>query len=135
MERAGGTVPAALLPARHSPSVLVVEDDRDIRDALSEALAFEGYRVAAARDGADGLARARALHPDLIVLDLMMPVMTGFEFLEARRADRALSATPVIVVTARHPAEVDGCEILHKPFDLEALLSTARRVLAPAAAG
>jgi CheY-like chemotaxis protein len=115
------------------PSVLVIEDDLDIREALLEALALEGYRVTAAQDGAEGLARARALRPDLIVLDLMMPVMDGFEFLGARGADEGLSATPVIVVTARHPAEVEGCEVLHKPFDLDALLAAARRSLATAA--
>jgi two-component system response regulator MprA len=121
-----------LEPSQQSWHVLVIEDDPDIRAALAEALASEGYAVEVARDGVDGLAQARSVRPDLIVLDLTMPVMDGLEFLEAKRAVEDLAGVPVIVETARSPAPVlqDCAVVLCKPFELDALFEAARRCLA-----
>jgi two-component system chemotaxis response regulator CheY len=125
----------------NAPQLLIVENDVDIRTGLAEVLADEGYVVATASDGEEGLAAARARPPDLVVLDLMMPVMDGFEFLQRWNAEPSLAAVPVIVLTARRPVNVPGREIVYKPFDLGVLLGAVARRLgrtgddaAPAAA-
>ena len=109
------------------PHVLVVEDDPDIRAGIAEALRLERYAVSLARDGVEGLAAARAHAPDLVLLDLAMPVLDGHGFLAARRGDPALSRIPVVVLTARGHVDVPGCEVLAKPFDLDELLSVVAR--------
>ena len=110
-----------------SPKILVVDDDEGIREVLAEALAMEGYRVSSAVNGEVALEQALANRPDLIVLDLMMPVMSGWQFREAKRRYRSLAAIPVVVVTAALDPQVDGtASILRKPFDLDTLSSTVR---------
>lgn len=110
-----------------SPHVLVVEDDPDIRDGIAEALSLEHYSVSVARDGAEGLAAARAGMPHLVLLDLSMPVLDGAGFLAERGADPTLSRIPVVVLTARGGAQVPGCEVIEKPFDLDDLLAVVAR--------
>ena len=80
--------------------VLVVDDDAAIRAMLIEILETETCTVAGAVDGMDGLAQARSRRPDCILLDLMMPVMSGHEFLAALRSDPSLAAIPVVVMSA-----------------------------------
>ena len=108
-------------------SVLVVDDESDIREALAELLADEGYEVQAARDGAEALKKARAFHPSVVLLDLMMPGMNGWEFRARQRGDPELASIPVIVLSAfgRAPG-VDAVGYLEKPFELEDLLSAVR---------
>ncbi len=87
--------------ARHTgavESLLFIEDDDDIRLALSLALEDEGYTVGQARDGTEGLARFEVLHPDLVLLDLRLPDMSGFDVC---RALRATSIVPIIIITAQ----------------------------------
>lgn len=91
-------------PARR---VLIVEDDADTRRWLDRALAGEGWRVSEAENGRAALARIAEERPDLILLDLMMPEMDGFEFLAELRRDPALHDVPVIVVTAAELSEDD----------------------------
>ncbi|HTA19622.1 MAG TPA: response regulator [Polyangia bacterium] len=86
-------------PAR---SILVVDDDEDLRETLVDVLRFEGFVVGSARDGQEGLAWLRG-HSDtrwIVLLDLMMPVMNGRAFLDARAIDPSLATNPVIVLTA-----------------------------------
>ena len=111
----------------HGPHVLIVEDDPDIRAGIAEALALERYVVSVARHGLEGLAAARDGAPDLVLLDLAMPVMDGAGFLAERHADPALARIPVVVLTARGQVAVPGCEVLAKPFDLEDLLAVVAR--------
>jgi CheY-like chemotaxis protein len=109
------------------PTVLVVEDEPDIRDAMAEALSSEGYVVSAATDGHDALERLKDGVPcaDVIVLDMMMPVMDGWQFLAAKEADRALAGIPVIVTSAAPQKLPPGAQVLlGKPFDLGRLLAT-----------
>ena len=107
------------------PTVLVVEDEPDIRDAIAEALCAEGYAVLVAADGLDAMAQLRdGTATDVIVLDMMMPVMDGWEFLTAKQADPALVRIPVIVTSAAPQKLPSGAHVLlGKPFDLERLLT------------
>ena len=109
--------------------MLVVDDDRDIRELLVELLASEGYAVASAADGRRALAEARATRPDVILLDLMMPVMSGWEFREAQLRDPELAGIPVVVVTAFEES-LDGTELLRKPFLVEDVLDAVQRLAA-----
>ncbi len=116
-----------------TPHVLVVEDDRDVRDCLLTALRTEGYSVDAAVDGVDALHAVRDRRPDVVVLDLMMPVMDGRSFLAAHRADPATASIPVIVTTAAPQLRVDGvAAFIPKPFDLDVLLGAVDRCVGPA---
>jgi len=92
--------------SRTSAPILLVEDNADVLDVTRVLLESEGYAVATAVNGADALALLRAgLRPSLIVLDLAMPVMDGWEFRDAQRADPALCAIPTIVYSAVTPTE------------------------------
>jgi two-component system phosphate regulon response regulator OmpR len=111
---------SALLPddAAH---VLIVDDDRRIRDLLSRFLLSEGYRVTTAESAADARAKLTGLRFDLMILDVMMPGETGFEF---ARALRTSSNVPILMLTARDEAEsrIEGLEIgaddyVGKPFE------------------
>ena len=115
--------------------ILLIEDERDARETLQLLLELEGYRVASAPNGREGLnALARSAQaPCLIVLDLMMPVMNGWEFLEALERDhrQVLNDTAVVVVSAaaeigQLPDEL-GCRVMKKPFELAALLKLAQQ--------
>jgi len=105
--------------------------DKDIRDLLSDALATEGYVVASARHGAEALERLRAFRPDLILLDLMMPVMSGWQVMDALRISPTLSSIPVIVISAAHQLPAGVC-VVTKPFRFEELLRKMRTVLGEA---
>ncbi len=77
--------------------ILLVEDDDEIRSILAEHLEYEGFQVAQASNGQEGLEKARASRPNLIVSDVGMPILDGFEMLKALRADDRLRTVPVIV--------------------------------------
>jgi two-component system chemotaxis response regulator CheY len=113
--------------------VLVVDDDEAIRDLLDDVLELEGYESRTAADGEAALAAAVDWTPDLIVLDLMMPKMDGWQFREAQRALPHLRDVPVLVVSASqrvHDAhhELGAAAVVAKPFDLESLISTIDRL-------
>jgi len=104
-----------------APHLLVVDDDRRIRDLLSRFLAGEGYRVTTADNAADARAKLKGLHFDLLILDVMMPGESGFDF---ARSLRGSSDVPILMLTARDAAEsrIRGLEIgaddyLSKPFE------------------
>ena len=104
-------------------TVLVVDDEQDIRDLVRFRLEHDGYRVITATDGEAGLSLARAERPDLCVLDVMMPKLSGLEVLAELRQDPATAAMRVILLTARgQDADVDrGFELgahdyMTKPF-------------------
>ena len=69
--------------------VLIIDDDADIREAVTEVLSYEGHEVFGASEGEQGLVRCRQVRPDLVLLDLMMPGMNGWDFLRAMRRDAA----------------------------------------------
>ncbi len=107
--------------------ILVVDDERDLRDTIAEVLSDEGYDVEEAGDGAEALTKARQVHPALVLLDLMMPGMNGWEFRTRQRGDPDLAAIPVIVVSALGKVPgVDAAAYLQKPFELDDLLNAVR---------
>lgn len=115
--------------------MLVVDDDADIRETVAGILEDEGYKVAHAKDGAAALEWLRAPgapKPQLILLDLMMPVMSGPEFRAAQEADPSLKAIPVVIVSAsteapRHAKALRVAGVVQKPLSLDILLSTVER--------
>jgi CheY-like chemotaxis protein len=108
--------------------ILVVDDERDIRDTIAELLADEGYAVEEAGDGAEALTKARDCHPSVVLLDLMMPGMNGWEFRARQRGDPELASIPVIVLSALGKVSgVDAAAYLQKPFGLEDLLTAVKR--------
>jgi CheY-like chemotaxis protein len=118
--------------------VLIVEDDEDIRADLSAILRVKGFSVDEAANGRDALARLRAGDPPCVmVLDLMMPVMNGWELRAAMRDDPALRGVPVIVVSGAGriaDADVvvlDPAAVLVKPFELSQLLELVARYCPP----
>lgn len=107
--------------------VLVVEDDDSIRETVRQILELEGYTVHTAENGQRALEVLQGLrYPCLILLDLMMPVMNGWQFLEARKKNSVISELPVIVVSAiaEQAREAGATEIMRKPPDLDNLLRT-----------
>jgi CheY-like chemotaxis protein len=113
--------------------VLVIEDDPFIRDLYEILLSDGGYRVETAINGQDGLDRLWCA-PDLIVLDLMMPVMDGREFLGRLRGRADGQRTPVLLVTAIWGPSLPGAQgVLQKPFESEALLGRVAALLEAAA--
>ena len=114
-------------------SVLIVEDDRNIQELLQMYLEKEGYAVTVASDGGQGLAKFRAIKPDLVLLDVMMPVMDGWAVCKAIRAD---SQTPIIMLTAKGETDdkVSGLksgadDYVTKPFEMKELLARIEAVL------
>jgi CheY-like chemotaxis protein len=112
---------------RRVRQVLVVEDDDDIRELLAALLMDAGYEVQTASNGLEALRAALASPPDVIVLDLMMPVMNGWEFLRAQGSDPRLARIPVVAVSASFPSdEVDVSARVAKPYELRTLLAAFR---------
>jgi DNA-binding response OmpR family regulator len=112
--------------------VLVVEDDDSIRDLVDIVLTSAGYEVLTAPDGAAALQVVGTVHPDLVLLDMRMPVMDGWEFARRYRAGPEPHA-PIVVVTAARDAaqrasEIDANGYLGKPFDMGELLALVRHL-------
>jgi CheY-like chemotaxis protein len=110
--------------------ILIVDDDDNVREALSELLTVNGYTVACAANGHAAFNEVSIRLPQLILLDLVMPVMDGHAFLDVARYDSQLKDIPVIVITA-HPSQVaiGATVVLTKPIRPEKLIATIRYVL------
>ena len=120
-------------PADDAPHLLLVDDDRRIRDLLSRFLAGEGYRVTTAASASDARAKLMGLHFDLLILDVMMPGETGFDL---ARFIRLSSSVPILMLTARHEAEarIEGLQIgaddyVAKPFEPRELALRINNIL------
>jgi DNA-binding response OmpR family regulator len=116
-------------------TVLVAEDDRELRAAISEYLRDEGFDVIAVENGAAAMAAARANPPDVLVLDLNMPRMDGSEVLESWAASEELKDVPVLLVSARPELAqvVKRYQVrasLAKPFDMDVLCAVIEQLLA-----
>lgn len=119
--------------------MLVVDDDPNIRKMIIAALRRDGYSFQEAANGRDALDLMRAGQPDVVVLDLMMPVLSGWDVLKEREHDPRLRGIPVIIVSANRDPElavaVDKgiCAFLPKPFDIGALGALVRSCVTPGA--
>ncbi|MBI3269423.1 MAG: response regulator [Planctomycetes bacterium] len=138
---AAGAAPS-VAPAAGSGTagtVLVIDDDPNVRDMITRTLVKDGFRVETAADGKAGLERAKALRPDAITLDLCMPVMDGWAVLSALKNDPELAAIPVTIISTadeRHMGVALGAsEYLTKPIDRDRLLRVLSSVTAGAGTG
>jgi len=121
------------------PRILVVDDFEDNRQMYAELLVYAGYRVAEARDGAEAIAAAMRILPDLIVMDLSLPVIDGWEATRRLKADERTRHIPVLALTGHAPeglaglsegAHEAGCDaFLTKPCSPESLLEVVRDML------
>ena len=120
-------------------TLLLVDDEHAIVDALAGILEDEGYRVLTAGNGREALAHLEQARPDLVVLDVMMPILGGRELLQQLRASEAFRTLPVLMMSAvpREVLERQGgaplpCDdFIEKPFDLQHLLATVDRLAGP----
>jgi CheY-like chemotaxis protein len=125
--------PDAVEPVRRRaarPRVLLVEDDAATRDALRDILVHEGIEVCAARDGTHALAllRAHAARPSVIVVDLVLPGMSGWELCERLRAIPGLARVPVVAMSGRRDVSIAADRLFEKPFDPSELVEEVRRL-------
>lgn len=121
--------------------ILCVEDEPEMIDLMRLILSRRGFEVSGASGGLEGLSKIRANHPDLVLLDLMMPDMDGWEVYQQMKSDESLRKIPVIVVTAKaqsidkvlglHIAKVD--DYIAKPFSPQELINSVDKVLAKSA--
>ncbi|MCZ7670914.1 MAG: response regulator [Chloroflexi bacterium] len=116
-----------------SKTILVVDDNERLRTLVKSYLIQEGYRVVTASDGREALFVARDENPDLIVLDIMMPEMGGYEFMRVHRKERE---TPIIILTAKIEEtdaflglELGADDYIAKPFSMRILAARIRAVL------
>lgn len=116
--------------------ILVVDDDEDILETTARALRSAGHRVLVAQRGADAMQLARETHPDLVVLDIIMPGMNGIEVCRHIRANPELARTPILFLTSKGTIgdKVDGFEsgaddYITKPFDLRELALRVKALL------
>lgn len=116
-----------------NPKVLIVDDEDFFRRIVAMGFEREGFTVCQADNGEDGLSLARTELPDLILLDLVMPKLLGFEVCQALRSDTKFSRTAVIIMSAKSykpdfdkAAELGADDYVVKPFEFQDLLKTAR---------
>ncbi|MBK8003677.1 MAG: response regulator [Gemmatimonadetes bacterium] len=119
--------------------VLVVEDDPDQRRFMERALGAAGWRVITAPDGEAGVRIAEAERPAVIVLDVMMPLLNGFQTCRKLRQSATVGRTPIVILTSKDQptdalwaTEVGADAFMHKPVDIHALLGTLERLGGPA---
>ena len=119
--------------------VLVIEDDVYIRESVKELLEEEGFQVMCAANGKEALdsLNVESELPELILLDLMMPVMDGYDFCKIQESDPRLSSLPVVLISAdgqieKKRARIGSREVLKKPLSIDTILSTVERFCGPA---
>jgi CheY-like chemotaxis protein len=110
-------------------AILIVDDEEDVREVIALSLSNRGYEIETAANGTDALARMRAKRFDLVLLDVMMPVVTGIEVCRLAKADPALADVPIVFLTAKGGGDAlaEGLEAgalmyLQKPFTTEKLV-------------
>lgn len=109
------------------PRVLVVDDDRGVRESLVELFEAEGYDVCSAANGLEALECMKRARPSMVILDLMMPVIDGWELYERMKSDPALCSIPVCVLSAARAKLPDAEYVLQKPITPTRLLEVIRK--------
>lgn len=122
----------------HGIKILFVDDEIELTEIMKSFLQSRGYQVKCAFNGREGLEMTRAEKPDVILLDVMMPEMNGFQMCQLIKADRALRRIPIIYVTALNPgldsnltSSLGADGFISKPFDRQFLLDEINRAVAP----
>jgi two-component system phosphate regulon response regulator PhoB len=125
-----------VVPAMTRPKILIIEDERPLADALASNLKREGFEVSVAYDGQDGLRWAQVTLPDLIVLDLILPVLPGLEVCRSLRAGAKTRAIPIIMVSAKAEENdelvgfaMGADDYVTKPFSIKVLIERIKRLL------
>jgi CheY-like chemotaxis protein len=119
-----------------SHEILIVEDDSALREALAQVLSDEGYELLSARDGLEAVnCLKKGNRPDVILLDLSMPVVNGWEFRMFQKRDPELARIPIVLITAggysrEEVAWLEPSALIPKPVDLDVLLAVIRRFCA-----
>ncbi|HUE96290.1 MAG TPA: response regulator [Longimicrobiaceae bacterium] len=121
---------------QNSPSILIAEDNPDSRDALRTLLEAYGFRVTEAENGEEAVRKALTIRPDLILMDIMMPIMDGLEATKRLRGTAEMAKVPIVALTAMAGSQdlaMDaGCDAyLTKPIDIPRFLGTIRSYLEP----
>lgn len=121
-----------------SPKILVVEDNQDNREMVVKVLKFNGYQVVEAVDGEEAIEKVKAEHPDLILLDIFLPKMDGYEATRRLKGDTSLRNIPIIALTAHamkgsmEEALAVGCDgYISKPIDVRELPKQIQHFLKP----
>jgi CheY-like chemotaxis protein len=129
----GGRASASAEVAEDGPTVLVIDDDPNVIELLRENLAEAGYRVVGARDGEEGIGKAREIRPQSIVLDIIMPRKDGWQVLHELKADPATRDIPIVLLSVVDQKNLGyrlgAADYLVKPFEREALLTTLSRAV------
>ena len=117
-----------------APKILIVDDEPDILTVLAQRLAPCGYEIVTALDGEEAVAKVGSWKPDLIIMDVLMPNMTGYEALQKMRENADLRKIPVIMISARgamknYFVDLSRVEFISKPYDVQELLAKVRRLL------
>jgi two-component system, sensor histidine kinase and response regulator len=112
--------------------ILLADDKADLRRNIAEALEFEGFDVLQASDGQEAMSMMQSLKPSLIVTDLLMPIMDGFDFIREIRSDESLACVPILVFSAmpeeenrKKALDLGANEFINKPSTLEEFLNVA----------
>lgn len=121
-----------------SSRILVVEDNMDHRELIAMMLETQGYTIFTAKDGSQGLEQVKAIDPDLIICDVMMPHVDGIQMVKTLRTMPECRATPVLMITAYDDARTDvinaGADrAMGKPFDFDGLIRVVEDMLAQTA--
>lgn len=135
---AANTNPDMTIPGQsraRNAKILVVDDDAGIRDLLREVLLDSGYDVELAANGADALAAIRSAPPAVVLMDLMMPILSGFEATKVLKHDETTAAIPIVAMSAGRTLESLGSALpiddyVSKPFELTRLLAILERHIA-----
>ncbi|HJS18170.1 MAG TPA: response regulator, partial [Anaerolineales bacterium] len=126
----------AIDPNADRPTILLIEDTREVVMMLADYLEMAGYKLVTAQDGIDGLEQAKLTHPDIILMDIQMPRMDGFETTQKLRSDPEFKDIPIIALTAlAMPNDRQRCldagmdEYMSKPVNLKTLVKTIQNLL------
>ena len=115
--------------------ILVVDDDKAVITLLESLLSGQGYKVSAANDGLDAMVQVRNNIPDLIILDIMMPELNGYDVCGNLKFDERFKHIPIIVLTSREQelapriSQLMGISYMHKPIDSKILLEKIQNIL------
>jgi len=131
-----GKFRAVKLDPSNRPTILLIEDTDEVIMMIRDYLELAGYRVVTAKDGVEGITQAQLIHPDLILMDVMMPRMDGLEATRTLRSDPEFEGTPIIALTAlAMPSDRERCisagmnDYMSKPVNLKELVKTIQRFL------